>query len=122
MEPGENIISEKKSEQAVRKRSRWWEVFDIGRFIHHRSAVRQLPFVFFLTSLVFIYITNSLWAERLIRGIHTADKQIKEARWKYMNAKSDLENRSRRSEVANAVLPMGLKVPQNPPQKIESGK
>ena len=86
--------------------------------INYRALVTNMPFIFFLSALALVYIANSHMAEKKIRRINKLGKEIKELRWEYLNVKSELMFQSKMSEVSKAVEPLGLKVLNNPPQKI----
>ena len=86
--------------------------------INYRALVTNMPFIFFLSALALVYIANSHLAEKKIRRINKLGREIKELRWEYLNVKSELMFRSKMSEVSKAVEPLGLKVLNNPPQKI----
>lgn len=86
--------------------------------INYRALVTNMPFILFLSGLALVYIANSHMAEKKIRRINKLGREIKELRWEYLNVKSELMFRSKMSEVSKAVEPLGLKVLNNPPQKI----
>ena len=77
-----------------------------------------MPFIFFLMGLSLVYIANSYVAERTIRDIDKTSKDIKELRSEYISIKSDLMFKSRQSQVAKEVLPLGIKHLTVPPKKI----
>lgn len=86
--------------------------------INYHALVKNMPFILFLSGLALIYIANSHLAEKKIRRLNKLSKEIKELKWEYLNVKSDLMFQSKMSEVNKAVEPLGLKVLNNPPQKI----
>ncbi len=86
--------------------------------INYRALVHNMPFIGFLSALALVYIANSHMAEKKVRRINKLGREIKELRWEYLNVKSELMFRSKMSEVSKAVEPLGLKVLNNPPQKI----
>jgi hypothetical protein len=86
--------------------------------INYQALVHNMPFILFLSGLALIYIANSHLAEKKIRRLNKLSTEIKELKWEYLNVKSELMFRSKMSEVNKAVEPLGLKVLNNPPQKI----
>jgi Bacteriodetes cell division protein (FtsL-like) len=89
----------------------------IGR-VDKQMMFRIMPFIFFLMALSLAYIANSYVAERTIRDIDKTSKDIKELRSEYISVKSDLMFKSRQSQVAKEVLPLGVKHLIVPPKKI----
>lgn len=87
--------------------------------INYRALVQNMPYILFLSALALVYIANSHMAEKRVRRINRLDREIKELKWEYLNAKSELMFRSKMSEVSKAVEPLGLKTLNSPPQKIE---
>ncbi len=86
--------------------------------IDKQALVRFMPFVFFLTFLAVIYIGNSYMAEHTIRQIDQTEKDLKELRSEYISGKTELMFRSKQTEVAAAVVPLGLKESTTAPRKI----
>ncbi|MCY7408781.1 MAG: hypothetical protein LH473_00780 [Chitinophagales bacterium] len=101
-----------------RKRNWLYESLDISKLVHYDTVIRNLPFIFFIASIGFVYIWNSHYAEKNVREINNIEKQLNEKRWEYMTSKSELEFISKQSEVATMVAPTGLKELQAPPKKI----
>lgn len=76
---------------------------------NYRWIVRNIPFFLFLSGLAVIYIYNGHYADKTIRNINKASKQLKELQYEYKTIKSDVLFQSKQSELAKAVAPMGLK-------------
>lgn len=91
---------------------------NLAGFIEKDMLIKILPFVFFLTGIALVYISNSYYAERTIRNIDHSAKEIKELRSEYIYTKSELMFKSNQSQVAAAVLPLGLKETRVAPKKI----
>ena len=94
------------------------KLLDISGMLSYENVIRNLPFIFFLSFIALAYIGNSHYAVKMVREIDKVNKDIKELRWEYMTAKSELMYQSKQSEVAKLVEPLGLKELVNPPQKI----
>jgi Bacteriodetes cell division protein (FtsL-like) len=86
--------------------------------INYLWLVKHLPFILYLSLLALIYIANGYYADKNIRAINKTSNELKELRWQYLNLKSDLMFRSKLSEVAKSVAPMGLEELTSPPQQI----
>ena len=113
---------EEKKETPVKKvpgkGRRFIRALNVIGLIDKQSLVRFMPFVFFLTLLAVIYIGNSYMAEHTIRQIDQTEKDLKELRSEYISGKTELMFRSKQTEVAAAVAPLGLKESTAAPRKI----
>jgi Bacteriodetes cell division protein (FtsL-like) len=101
----ENIITEK---QATQK-------FDWRGLLSYKWVVQNIPFFLFLAALAVLYIYNGHYADKLARKINVTEKHIKELEYEYKTIKSEVIFRSKASELAKAVEPMGLKELTEPP-------
>jgi hypothetical protein len=81
----------------------------LKRWLNYQSLVRQVPFFLFLAALAVIYIYNGHHADKTIRNINRTAKEVKELQWEYKTIKSEVMYRSKQSELAKAVEPLGLK-------------
>lgn len=89
-----------------------------GNFLAKESVVNSLPYIFFLTFIALCYIGNGYYAEDTVRDINNMNNQLKELRSEYLTTKSELMFKSKQSEVASALEPMGIKESVVPPKKI----
>ena len=79
------------------------------RILNYQSIVKQIPFFLFLALLAVIYIYNGHYADKTIRNINQTAKEVKELQYEYKTVKSEVMFRSKQSELAKAVEPLGLK-------------
>ena len=79
------------------------------RWLNYQSIVKQIPFFLFLALLAIIYIYNGHYADKTIRDINKTAKEVKELQHEYKTVKSEVMFRSKQSELAKAVEPLGLK-------------
>jgi len=93
-----------------------WKVID--KAISADNFFANMPFILFLAGLAVIYIYNTHKMETTTRQIDKLKNEMKEYRWQYMSAKSNLMYNSKQTEVATAVEPTGLKELRVPPKKI----
>jgi hypothetical protein len=116
------FVDQKIEQKEIRKGS-IWDVFD-GSVLMRERVVRQLPFVFFITFLIILYIGNRYHAEKMIRQTMELQKELKELRARAISTASELEFVSRQSEVAKLVesKKLGLKEAVDPPIKISVAK
>jgi len=92
--------------------------FDKLKFFSYDRIVKNIPFFLFLAVLAVLYIYNGHHADKLIRKIAVAEKNIKELEFEYKTVKSELIYRSKASELVKAVEPLGLKESKLPPMII----
>jgi len=79
------------------------------RWLNYQSVVKQIPFFLFLALLAIIYIYNGHYADNTIRSINRTAREVKELQHEYKTVKSEVMFRSKQSELAKAVEPLGLK-------------
>lgn len=90
-----------------------------GSFLSDDRAVQHVPFVLFLGLIAILYIANGYYADDKIREENKLKNEIKELRTQFISSKSDLMFESKQSQVAKAVLQLGLKEPVIAPMIIE---
>ncbi len=79
------------------------------RLLSYKWVVKNIPFFLFLSVLAVLYIYNGHYADKLIRRLSGTEKRIKELEYEYKTIKSEVIFRSKASELAKAVEPLGLK-------------
>jgi hypothetical protein len=89
--------------------------FDWKRMLNYKWIEKNIPFFLFLAVLAVLYIYNGHYADKMVRKISTTEKHIKELEYEYKTIKSDVIFRSKASELAKAVEPLGLKELITPP-------
>jgi cell division protein FtsB len=85
------------------------------RLFGYRWIVKNLPFFLFLSVLAIVYIYNGHYADNTVRSINKVNRELKELQYEYKTLKSEVMFRSKQSELANAVQPLGLKELTVPP-------
>lgn len=85
---------------------------------YNRWIVKNIPFYFFISALALIYIANGHYADKAMRKISNIEKHLKEMEFEYKTVKQDVIFRSKESELARAVEPLGLKELLVPPLRI----
>ncbi len=109
-----NTVSGKRA-----KATRFLELLDIGYYLSYEKVFGNLAFLLFGVVLAMFYIWNSHQTEKMIREMNKMNKDLKELRWEYMSKKSELMFRSKQSEVARSVAPLGIMELRTPPKKIQ---
>ncbi len=89
-----------------------------GNFLSRDNVVGLLPFIFFLTFLGIVYIANGYYAEKIVRNLHQVGNDVKELRSEYITIKSDLNYKSKQSQVAQATALLEILESTTPPTKI----
>jgi len=69
-----------------------------------------------------IYIYNGHYADKTIRQIGRTTREVRELQYEYKTVKSEVMFRSKQSEMAKAVEPLGLKELLQPPVVLETNK
>ena len=85
----------------------WKQALNLG---HHSTNLvfNNFAYILFLGFLAVIYIANAHYAEKRVRDIQRAQKEIKELRWQYMSVKSELMRESTQSQLKEVVDENGL--------------
>lgn len=97
-------------------------VFGIDDFISYAQVMHNFLFVVAIVFIGVLEIFNTHLAVRLNRGINKKQEVIKELRWEFMTVKTDMNQKSKQSELQKILEPNGLKSLQEPPKKIEVEK
>lgn len=97
-------------------------VFGIDDFISYAQVMHNFLFVVAIVFIGVIEIFNTHLAVRLNRGISKKQDVIKELRWEYMTVKTEMNQKSKQSELQKTLEPFGLKSLKEPPKKIEVKK
>ncbi len=110
MAPAEEINTEKKEKARAKKRRRV--------IMYNKWIVKNIPFYFFIGMLAIVYIANGHYADKTIRKINETERNLKEMEYEFKTVKRDVIFRSKESELAKAVEPLGLKPLLAPPVRI----
>ncbi len=101
--------------QTIQKEKPAIQKLEWRRMFSYQWVVRNIPFFLFLSLLAVVYIYNGHLADKLTRKIGTSEKHIRELEYEYKAIKSEVIFRSKASELAKAVEPLGLKELTEPP-------
>lgn len=86
--------------------------------MYNRWIVKNIPFYFFIAALAVVYIANGHYADKTMRKINETEKNLKEMEYEFKTVKQEVIFRSKESELAKAVAPLGLKPLMVPPVRI----
>ncbi len=93
--------------------------FSWRRRFYYQWIVKNVPFFLFLAVLAILYIYNGHFSDNTIKNINRTSKELKELQYEYKTLKSEVMLRSKQSELAKAVEPLGLKELTEPPYVLK---
>lgn len=111
-----NIVNEEQ-EPEQRVRNDWKNV--VEKF-SYSAIVDNVPFLAFLAVLCVLYINNSKNAVDTQRQLNAMNDTLKELKWEYMHAKSQMMSAQMEIEVMKSAAELGLKPMIVPAFTIES--
>lgn len=82
----------------------------------------NLPYILFLSFLGIIYIANTHAAERKMRDMQVLRKEIKEAKWEYINIQQKMMYGSTQSQLQKKLKDEEIKENRSVPEKIILGR
>lgn len=85
---------------------------------YNKWIVKNIPFYFFISAIAILYIANGHYADKSMRQINKTGKHLKEMEYEFKTIKKEVMFRSKESELAKAVEPLGLKQLVAPPLRI----
>ncbi|MEP6616971.1 MAG: FtsL-like putative cell division protein [Ginsengibacter sp.] len=88
---------------------------DWRKLLYQRWIVKNIPFFLFAAVLTVLYIANGHYADKTIRKINSTARHLKEMEYEFKTVKRDVIFRSKESELAKAVEPLGLRELVIPP-------
>lgn len=81
-------------------------------------STEWIPYVLFLTGIALFWISNTYFAEKKVREIHSIKIEVKELKTEYMSSNLDLLNKSKQSQIAKYVKNKGLNESRIAPKKL----
>jgi hypothetical protein len=94
----------------------------IGSMFNAQWLTGNMNFFFFLSLLAVIYIANGHWSDKTIRSIDKTTKEIKDLQFEYKTVKSELMYKSEEAQVLKVAEPLGLKINNEVPKRIQLQK
>jgi len=92
---------------------------DWKRLFNYQWIVKNIPYFLFLSVLAVIYIYNGHYSDNTVKDINKTSRELKELQYEYKSLKSEVMFRSKQSELAKAVEPLGLKELIQPPMLLK---
>ncbi len=91
----------------------------LKKLLRYNWIVKNIPYFLFLSVLAVIYIYNGHYSDKTIKNINKTGKELKELQYEYKSLRSEVMFRSKQSELAKAVEPLGLKELVQPPMVLK---
>ncbi len=88
---------------------------NIFSWFNYGWVVKNIPFFLYCALLCVLYIANGHYGEKMIRKINKLGKENKELTYEYKTLNGSLMFKSKQSELAKAVAPLGLQLPTEMP-------
>ena len=107
----ENKITEDKNARVEHKKHR-------RKLMYNKWIVKNIPFYFFISAIAILYIANGHYADKTMRQINATEKNLKEMEYEFKTVKQEVIFRSKESQLAKAVEPLGLRPLVVPPLRI----
>ena len=89
------------------------------QWLNYQWIVKNIPYFLFLSVLAVVYIYNGHYSDNTIKDINKTNKELKELQYEYKSLKSEVMFRSKQSELAKAVAPLGLRELEKPPMVLK---
>src|ERR1700712_5950115 len=119
----------KRHQQITKYRNHQIKNFDMGqqkeakrewrRLFNYQWIVKNIPYFLFLSVLAVMYIYNGHYSDNTVKDINKTSRELKELQYEYKSLKSEVMFRSKQSELAKAVEPLGLKELVQPPMILK---
>lgn len=115
IEEQENAARPQDSTTMVAEKLDWRKVLDR---ISYKGIVSNVPFLAFVLLLGVFYIANNNAAIETQRELDKQQKNLKELKWRYMDAQSKLMNAGMEAEIIRRGAIIGMKPLMMPAYKI----
>ena len=97
-----------------------YALLDPEKYLNASWFIANRYFLVFILALMVLYIGNSHYAINTQRNLDKTADQIKELKWEYITFKSELMYKSKQTEVAKIVEPLGLTELKTIPKVIKA--
>lgn len=97
-------------------------VKSIGSLFNTQWLTGNMNFFLFLSLLAVLYIANGHYADNTIRNINKTQRELKDLQYEYKTVKSELMFKSEEVQVLKMAEPMGLKISNEVPQRLQIQK
>ena len=99
-------------------RMKWLKIFNVFDWFDRNQIVHNMGFILFIALLIMLYISNSYYAERIIRDIDKTKLELREKSAEFISTRSQLMFESKQSAVAARAAMYRLKESTEPPHTL----
>tara|TARA_R110002072_G_scaffold303044_1_gene492086 strand:+ start:35667 stop:36092 length:426 start_codon:yes stop_codon:yes gene_type:complete len=115
----------KASKKSTKKKSKGPNAFVQilnGDFLTKEFMLKNLNFIFFIMLLLLLVVGKGYYGKKLSSDVQSTQKELDEATSDYFEAKAQLEEKTRRTELVRKLKKTGLKETVNPTKVIRAEK
>ncbi len=111
----------KKSTAGSKKASAWSQILN-GEFLTKDFVLNNLGYILFFFFLLFILVAKGYYGKSLLKDIQEHRKVINQNTANYIEVKTMLEEKTKRSKMTDCLAPLQLKEAENAIKVIKSNE
>lgn len=111
----------KKSTAGSKKTSAWSQILN-GEFLTKDFVLNNLGYILFFFFLLFILVAKGYYGKSLLKDIQEHRKVINQNTANYIEVKTMLEEKTKRSKMTDCLAPLQLKEAENAIKVIKSNE
>jgi cell division protein FtsL len=89
-----------------------------GDFLTKEFVINNLAYIFFIMFLLILVVSKGYYVNQLASDIKKTEEELGQITADYVEAKAQLEERTRRTQLIEKLAPLGLKETVNPTKVI----
>lgn len=90
--------------------------------LNYQWIIGNMNFFLFLSLLAVLYIANGHLTDKTIRNINKTQNELKDLQYQFKTLKSEVMFKSEESEVLKVAAPLGLKISNEVPKRLQNIK
>jgi|ERR1019366_7554166 cell division protein FtsL len=94
----------------------------LKKSLNYQWITGNMNFFLFLSLLAVLYIANGHSADKTIRNINKTQNELKDLQYQFKTLKSEVMFKSEESEVLKVAAPLGLKISNEVPRRLQDIK
>ena len=94
----------------------------LKKSLNYQWITGNMNFFLFLSLLAVLYIANGHSADKTIRNINKTQNELKDLQYQFKTLKSEVMFKSEESEVLKVAAPLGLKISNEVPRRLQDTK
>lgn len=115
------VETPKKSTSSAKKVSAWSQILN-GEFLTKDFVLNNLGYILFFFFLLFILVAKGYYGKSLLKDIQEHRKVINQNTANYIEVKTMLEEKTKRSKMTELLVPLQLKEAENAIKVIKSNE